>query len=223
MGRRGPIAGASNAGRPPGDSIQPASDRSSKISSQASASMVAAWARSLTKLTFDELRDHCGRWRDLEPQDHLLVVVLYDLVREYSRLQSYIKQKAIYQRVQISEKTGHQSAIPEISMRDRCRKEMLTLGLKFGLSPGDRARMGDAPKDDDAEDPLADQWQEGKEIHAEQVHNNKKSQAKDGKAKKRTANSAVRSRSVSGSSSQRKKASGKVRKARDRKTAPRSE
>lgn len=216
MGLRGPIKGAGNAGRPPGPAN--ASSTNGPRRKSKSESLVAAWAASLKELTFDELRDYCSQWRELEPQDHLLVVILFDLVVEYSELQTALSKLSCTRRVTVNA-SGSEGTKAIVWMRDKARAELLKLGLKFGLSPGDRARMGEKGKDDDdEEDELAAQWKHGEQISAE-----RKKAATNAATEKRPRAAAVRSRKVSGPRPVRKKASGKTRKAGGRKTAARPE
>ncbi len=216
MGKRGPIKGARNAGRPPGPA-QSSSTNGPRRKAK-SDSLVAAWAASLKELTFDELREHCGRWRPLEPQDHLLVIVLYDLVVEYSELQAALMKLSCTKRVTVN-KSGAEGTKAIVWMRDKARAELLKLGLKFGLSPGDRARMGEKGQDeDDEEDEL-----EAQRKHGEQIAAQRRKAVKNAAPKTRSRTAAVRSREVSGPRTVRKKTSGKAGKTRDRKTAARPE
>ena len=151
MGTRGPVkgkggrpTGRKSAAKKPAPKKKATTRKAAPKKKSATKREAVSLANDLAALTFDELREHCSRWQSLEPQDDILLQILWELLRRYRSLAALVHKKRPDDWVEVTDRNyAHQ--IPQLGMLNKAIEQIMILSSRFGLSPADRIRLGDLP------------------------------------------------------------------------------
>lgn len=183
MGIRGPVKG--KGGRPAGSKT---AKHKKATARKSSSSLPSDFVSQLADMTPEQFAALASQWRPLSLSDGVLLNVLWDAVQRYRHLTGQLES---IEWVMVAE-SGHRQQVPEITMLNKCIDQIMHLSARFGMSPADRARLGDAPPDPKSSDPFGEHLSRIGRLGSEP-----------------TKHKPVSSRAVSGRSSQRKKTSRK--------------
>jgi P27 family predicted phage terminase small subunit len=73
-----------------------------------------------------------------------MVRLLWDTIQRYHEVHQAMQGKPLTYQTD----KGYQGQVPEVSMLNKCIEQIVTLSAKFGMSPADRTRLGEAPPTD---------------------------------------------------------------------------
>jgi hypothetical protein len=88
-------------------------------------------------MTRDELREMCGAWRPLEPQDEIAIHAFFDLLQRYRTARDRLSEIPV-------EDWGTTEGRSLNSQLRGAGDQILSWCKNFGMTPADRARLGEA-------------------------------------------------------------------------------
>ena len=128
MGTRGALPG--KGGRP--SAVDSGKPRLGKAACR------AAMLDSLSGITFDRLREHCESWRQLDASDEVALLTFWSILARYNVFQELLDA--------IPSDEWDSEEARRLFFQLRAHAEQIMQWVKlFGMSPADRARMGEAP------------------------------------------------------------------------------
>lgn len=128
MGTRGPLPG--KGGRPT------VTEQAKRKRSGAKANK-KEFAAELSSLSFERVRELCGLWRPLEEQDEVVVALLWEAIKRHRALSEALSGFDPVQWTSGEPLSG-------LIRLDATEKQIATLAARFGMTPADRARLGEA-------------------------------------------------------------------------------
>lgn len=135
---------ATTRGPMPGKGGRPTAASKRKRNATAAAHDVDEFAESLTSLTFQDLKTLAGSWRPLATQDAVVLSQFWDSIQRYRELAEYVGSRSVDDWTFTLE-SGYSQQIPQIGLLNAALKQCHEFAAKFGMTPGDRARLGDPP------------------------------------------------------------------------------
>lgn len=132
MGRRGPVKGT--GGRRAGGNKKPGT----------AAGVVArsSFIADLSALSVEQFEAFAGQFRELVESDGVALALFWDLLNRYRKLQDVLGAR---ESLTFETEAGYCAALPEVTMLNRAVDQLLTFCARFGMTPGDRLRLGQAP------------------------------------------------------------------------------
>ncbi|MHC4877587.1 MAG: P27 family phage terminase small subunit [Planctomycetota bacterium] len=140
-GSRGPLKG--KGGRPTAAKRKKATTRKKAARKKTTRKAEAnQFVEELAELSFEQLKELAGRWQTLSTQDCVLLSVLWEQIRRYRVLVEEVHRLDPSEWTFTTEK-GYRGPIPELAMLTTASNQIVKLAARFGMSPADRARLGD--------------------------------------------------------------------------------
>jgi hypothetical protein len=131
MGTRGPLPG--KGGKPTANEQARRKSRRPVPESTIRREMLADF----DQLTRDGLRELCGEWRPLEPQDEIALAAFWELLQRYRSMVVRLRD------IPVEEWGTGEGKTLNIQLRG-CGEQLLSWCKNFGMTPADRARLGEA-------------------------------------------------------------------------------